>query len=67
MNADTRKPATILIDRAGDVRLYEPDAFGGMDELEWGLTRWNHIDNISIQSFEGRRAVSPRVFEEVRR
>ena len=64
---DTRKPATILIDRAGDVRLYEPDAFGGMDELEYGPTQWDHKDNISIQNFEGRRAVAYRVFEEVRR
>ena len=65
--SDTRKPATILIDRAGDVRLYEPDSFGGMDEMEWGPTKWDFNDNISIESFERRRASAYRVFEEVRR
>lgn len=58
---------TITIDRAGDVRLYEPDAFGGMDELEWTPLQWSHIDNISRETFEARRASAYRVFEEVRR
>jgi len=64
---DTRKPSTIIIDRAGDVRIYEPDAFGGMDEMEWTPLRWNHVDCVSVQTFDGRRAAAYRVFEEVRR
>lgn len=58
---------TITIDRADDVRLYEPDAFGGMDELEWTPCKWEHRDCVSIQTFEARRASAYRVFEEVRR
>jgi hypothetical protein len=56
---------TILIDRAGDVRLYEIDGFGGVDEIEWTPTKWNHKDNISLASFEARKQAAHRVFEEV--
>lgn len=58
---------TITIDRAGDVRLYEPDAFGGMDEHNARPSGLDFNDNISIQTFEARRASAYRVFEEVRR
>lgn len=64
---DTRKPACIMIDRAGDVRLYEPDSFGGMDEMELTPLKWDHVDCVSFPTFEGRRIAAYRVFEEVRR
>lgn len=58
---------TILLDRAGCLIRYEPDAFGGMDVLEPTQAGWAHMDCISSETFAARVKSASRVFEEVRR
>lgn len=55
---------TILLDRAGCLIRYEPDAFGGMDVLEPKPHGWEFDDNISAETFAARVKSANRVFTE---